>query len=166
MCRSNTQVHHAMKPILLSMLFYRYCWNSTCYPHLWQIQTGQYLMAQWRTQAHWPSTTDKDTTEKQISIQYEDFLIGLFKKKWAYQKGNVSAIPKGLVEKNSTILHRERDRMTFKGTFNPEILMILYLDSQISCAYFEISWTDYSEAERIPKGKAHQIIRERCTETG
>ena len=32
-----------------------------------------------RIQVQWSSTIDKDTTEKNISIQYKDFLIGFFK---------------------------------------------------------------------------------------
>lgn len=44
---------------------------------------------------------------------------------------------------NSSILKGMRDRMIFNGAFNSEILMILYLNSQISCACFKISHTHW-----------------------
>lgn len=55
--------------------------------------------------------------------------------------GDLFAIPEGVAEETSA-LRGGRDRMTFNGAFNSEILMILYRNSQISCAYFKISHTN------------------------
>ena len=56
--------------------------------------------------------------------------------------------------------------MIFNGAFNPQILIILQFDSQLVPVLKYPIWDDYSEAEYLWKGKAHQIIRERCIETG
>lgn len=41
-------------------------------------------------------------------------------------------------EETQMLFKGVRDRMTFNGAFDSEILMILYLSSQISCDYFKM----------------------------